>query len=441
MAEPILDIRDLSVSYAAERWAIKGFHLTIGASESVGLMGASGCGKSTVAWAILGLLPAYAKVTGSIRVCGNAVNAGMRGPTVALVPQEPASALNPVLTLGRQVRDVAGGQTIQAAKGMLARLGLPLEIYDAYPHQVSGGQLQRVALGQALLCKPKLLVADEPAAALDRGTRTEVMQLVKDLQRELGFGLLLITHEPEMAQHFADRVMDISLPSESSPAPTRAHLANADWVLRARGVSKSYARVRALDGVDLELKAGGRLVITGESGSGKSTLAKCLAGWETADNGTVEFKGAKKPQLIPQEPGESLNPFWEAWEVVTESLRLEGVGETQRREKAIEWIERVGLPAEVARRKSGTCSGGERARLAIARALVMCECEQRFPGVFIFDESFSGLQLGLRRQILDLLDELQARWPLTYIVIAHDEWLTRTFADSVAVMREGRLSG
>ena len=448
MAESILEIRDLSVRYAAERWALEHFYLTIGACESVGLMGASGCGKSTVAWATLGLLPDQARVCGSIRVCGReAVGASerelakRRGSVVSLAPQEPASALNPVITLGRQMRDVAGGQTIEAARLMLKRLGLPADIYYAYPHQVSGGQLQRVALGQALLCKPKLLVADEPAAALDMGTRAEVMQLVKELQRELGFGLLLITHEPKMAEEFADRVVDLSKPGESSASIRADRQLSADWVLRARGVRKIYSQVRAVDGVDLEVKAGARLVITGESGSGKSTLAKCLAGWEEADAGTVEFKGAKKLQLIPQDPGESLNPFWEAWEIVTESLRLAGMPKTQRREKATQWIKRVGLPAEVARRKGGTCSGGERARLAIARALVMCECEQQAPGLLIFDECFSGFNLGLRIQILDLLAELQASWPLTYIVIAHDELLTRSFADRVAVMREGRLSG
>lgn len=433
------------MSFGCTRFALCNLDLSINAGETVALIGPSGSGKSTAAWAIQGLLPQNAQVTGSIRLCGEEVVnapektlARLRGHLVSMVPQDPVAALSPVLTIGRQMQEAAKGQPRQAIVDMLSRLGLPPEFCHRYPHQVSGGQLQRIVLGQALLCKPQILLADEPAAALDSTTRTAIIQFIKDLQCELGFALLLVTHDTQILEGWAAKIVEIG-EAVSLPKVQSTNQSFPVETLRVSHLSKTYPRVKALESINLQLKTGARLVISGESGSGKSTLAKCLAGWETADSGTVEFS-SRKPQLIPQNPGESLNPFWETWEVVAESLRIQGNSKPDRKKQALLWMDRVGLPNHLTSRKCGTCSGGERARLAIARALLACQCDQQTPATLIFDESFSSLDLNLRAQILNLLAQLQQHWPLAYIVMAHDEQLSQNFASQRLTMQQGRLS-
>ena len=215
-------------------------------------------------------------------------------------------------------------------------------------------------------------------------------------------------------------------------------------LLTVRGVRKTYrrswlsrSRVTALAGVDLALEPGARLALVGSSGSGKSTLAKCAAGWETADSGEIRFAAAGRPQLIPQHPGDSLNPWFRAAEIVGEPLRIRGKPRRACRAAALDWMERTGLPSGAADRRPSEFSGGERARLAMARALAATGNAE--PALLIFDESFSGLDLPLQAQLLDLLGALQASLPLAYLLVAHDLSLAARFASEIAVMHAGRI--
>ena len=209
-----------------------------------------------------------------------------------------------------------------------------------------------------------------------------------------------------------------------------------------RNVSKFFGtntRVQALRGVTLEINAGERLIIVGRSGSGKSTLARCLAGWEAPDAGTIHYADGVKTQLIPQEPGASLNPRFTAIEIVSEPYRIKGIKREQAADLAASWIERVELPAQCGEKMSSEFSGGEQARLAIARAMAAIFMDERRPGLLIFDESFSALDRELRSRLFTLLIRLQSQFAATYLFIAHEILLAGQYADRIAVMEEGAI--
>jgi ABC-type dipeptide/oligopeptide/nickel transport system ATPase subunit len=213
-------------------------------------------------------------------------------------------------------------------------------------------------------------------------------------------------------------------------------------IARLRGVGKRYGKrppVTALRNVTLTLAQGQRLLIAGESGSGKSTLARCLAGWEMPDEGTIEIFGGARPQLIPQEPATSLNPYWSALAIVAEPYRIRGMNKRSAAHRATEWLSRVELPPDCANRLSGQVSGGEQARLAIARALAALTLDGVQPGLLIFDESFSALDEALRVRLFDLLMKLRETLPVAYAFVSHDLAITARFVDSIAVMHHGEL--
>jgi ABC-type dipeptide/oligopeptide/nickel transport system ATPase subunit len=188
-----------------------------------------------------------------------------------------------------------------------------------------------------------------------------------------------------------------------------------------------------LNGVDLSLAAGARLALVGASASGKSTLAKCIAGWEMPDCGEIRVAAGAGVQLIPQHAGDSLNPRFRASEIVHEPMRIRGEGSL---EKAHDWMRRVGLPSGRDRDRPDKFSGGERVRLAIARALAASD---RGPALLVFDESFSSLDAPLQDRLLDLLRDLQAELPLTYLLVAHDLRFVARFANAIAEMHHGRI--
>jgi len=213
-------------------------------------------------------------------------------------------------------------------------------------------------------------------------------------------------------------------------------------IARLCGVGKRYGKrppVTALRNVTLDVAKGKRLLIAGESGSGKSTLARCLAGWETPDEGTIEIFGGARPQLIPQEPASSLNPYWSALAIVAEPYRIRGLSKRAAAYRAMEWLSRVELPPACAHRLSGEVSGGEQARLAIARALAALTIDGAQAGLLIFDESFSALDEALRIRLFDLLMKLRDTLPVAYAFLSHDLAITAQFVDSIAVMHQGEV--
>lgn len=499
--EPLLRVSALSVAYDAVGGnvvhALRNLDLEIAGGESLGVLGESGSGKSSLALALMRLLPKNAcTVLGNIEYRGRSLAEfspaelrAMRGAEVALISQEPALALNPVLPLGKQLADVllAHGRMTRAEVNarcteILHQVGFddPERILRAYPHELSGGQRQRVAIAQALICRPKLLIADEPLSALDLATQADILELLQRLKRDLKLAMLFITHNAGALESLADNtlimregnivargtleklqaspdeyVQGILFPEKSLPNMAHGERATASGapLLEVRGLSKRFIQkrmlsrkefaVQSLDGIDLSLSAGSTVAVLGRSGSGKSTLARCIAGFEPPDSGEILLDGNSvlktarwqtEVQMIFQDAATSLNPRFTARQIVAEPLEIaRWKTEADRTVRALKLMEEVGLDPDSASRPAGEFSGGQRQRLALARALAA------EPKLLIMDEALSGLDMPLQAQMVRLLMELQARHRLAYLFISHDLNFISLFALEVVVMENGRI--
>jgi ABC-type glutathione transport system ATPase component len=501
--EALLCVSALRVDYDAAGGdvvrALRNLDLEIAEGESVGVLGESGSGKSSLALALLRLLPQNARVvSGTIEYRGRSLAEfsaaqlrEMRGGQVALISQEPALALNPVLPLRRQLADVLLAHhklDRQAVSGrcneMLREVGFsdPERILRAYPHELSGGQRQRVAIAQALICRPLLLIADEPLSALDAATQAEILELLQRLKRDLRLAMLFITHNAGTLAALADNIIvmregevaargsigklqsspdeyvqGIVSPEKSLVGEPHASGFAADErpLLEVRGLSKNFVQqrmlsrrkfvVQSLIGIDLSLRQGATVAVLGRSGSGKSTLARCLAGFETPDSGEILLGGkpeekkdgvGRRAQMIFQDAATSINPRFTARQVIAEPLEIAKCRwktDSERTVRALALMEEVGLDPEWALRLAGEFSGGQRQRLALARALAA------EPELLIMDEALSGLDMPLQAQMVRLLMELQARHGLTYLYISHDLNFISLFAQEVIVMEAGRI--
>lgn len=501
--EPLLRASALSVDYDAAGGdvvrALRNVDLEIADGESVGVLGESGSGKSSMALALLHLLPRNARVvSGRVEYRGRSLAEfspeelrQMRGGQVALISQEPALALNPVLPLRRQLADVLlahhkldRGAVSLRCNEMLRQVGFPdpERILRAYPHELSGGQRQRVAIAQALICRPKLLIADEPLSALDAATQAEILELLQRLKRDLRLAMLFITHSAGTLAALADNIIvmregevaargsigklqssldedeyvqGMLFPEKSLAGEPRASVAAPDEgsLLEVHGLSKRFVQqrmlsrkkfvVQSLSGIDLSLRRGSTVAVLGRSGSGKSTLARCLAGFETSDSGDILFRGepeekkdgvCRPVQMIFQDAATSINPRFTARQVIAEPLEIaRWKTDADRTVRALALIEEVGLDPEWALRLAGEFSGGQRQRLALARALAA------EPELLIMDEALSGLDMPLQAQIVRLLIRLQSRHGLTYLYISHDLNFISLFAQEVIVMEVGRI--
>ena len=501
--EPLLRVSALSVDYNAAGGnvvhALRNLDLEIAEGESIGVLGESGSGKSSLALALMRLLPKNAHMaSGSVAYRGQSVAElspanlrAMRGAEVALISQEPALALNPVLSLGQQLADVlrAHGKLTRMEVSarcteMLRQVGFgdPERVLRAYPHELSGGQRQRLAIAQALICRPKLLIADEPLSALDAATQAEILELLQRLKRDLGLAMLFITHNAGALEALADNIvvmregeavargtMDELQASQDEyvqgilfPEKSLANAAFAQGSIRStapllevRGLSKRFVQkrmlsrkqfvVQSLDRIDMALQPGSTVAVLGRSGSGKSTLARCLAGFGTPDAGEIfldgkpaaKNKGGARPpvQMIFQDAATSLNPRFTARQIVAEPLEIaRWKTDADRAARAIKLMEEVGLDPDWASRLAGEFSGGQRQRLALARALAA------EPRLLVMDEALSGLDMPLQAQMVRLLMDLQSRHGLTYLYISHDLNFISLFAQEVVVMDAGRIA-
>jgi peptide/nickel transport system ATP-binding protein len=502
---PRLVVEGLSVELAGQR-LLSDVTLELDASQTLGLVGASGSGKSLTALAIAGLLPEGARVSGSVRIDGEELIGlpesrlcRIRGARIGLVTQEPATALNPLMTIGEQVaetilqhRDVSRGEALRMARAILDEVGLPASRFalDRYPHELSGGQRQRVAIAIAVALRPALLIADEPTTALDVTVQAQVLELLKRLSRSHGISLLFVSHDLAVVGQVADRiaVMDegrvversgpgatalVALREPASmrlleaarhqPMPrTSPPLCDSEPLLKAQRLhyehapfaSSSYGTsrgetVRAVDGVDIELHRGERLAIVGESGSGKTTLLRLLLGLQVPTTGQVLLAGQPLAQLrgkamraarrriqaVFQDPYDSFNPHWKVGRIVAEPLALlePAVSSQEQRRRVEAALARVGLPADAAQRYPHAFSGGQRQRIAIARALIV------EPDIVVLDEAVSALDIFTRNQVLDLLAELSRSIGIAWLFVSHDLAMVRGVSDRVAVMQAGRI--
>ncbi|MEV6496762.1 ABC transporter ATP-binding protein [Streptomyces prunicolor] len=502
----ILEIENLSVVFSTESGdvpAVRGVSLRVEPGETLALVGESGSGKSTVALAALGLLPGNARASGGVSVGGtDVVGAGeaelarLRGRTASMVFQEPATALDPLTRIGKQIaevvrnhRDVSRQEAAAEAVALLRRVGIPEpeRRASAFPFQLSGGQRQRVVIAMAIANSPGLLVADEPTTALDVTVQAEILDLLRALAADSGTGVLLVTHNMGVVADFADRVAvmlegeivetgaveDVLLRptheytrrllaavprlavtgSGSGSGSVVGEEVEGAPVVELRDVSVQFGRgpraVRALEEVSLTVRAGETVGLVGESGSGKSTAARVALGLVVPESGGVSLFGAdlRKARgrarrallagvgVVLQDPVASLDARMSVAECVAEPLRVHrrGMGAGERRERVAEVLELVRLPRELARRGPRELSGGQRQRVSLARALVL------EPRLLVADEPTSALDVSVQQTVLEVITELQAELGFACLFVSHDLAVVQQFAGRVVVMRDGRV--
>jgi len=509
----LLNVDQLNVSFrrGGENHAVvKDVSFSIDRGEILALVGESGSGKSMTALAILRLLPPGAHVSGTVQMAASQDGAEeaadlsrlsenqlrhLRGNRIAMIFQEPMTALNPLHSIGKQIREVLrlhGALPNEGKEGLTRRVQELLEMVglsklkdrlNAYPHELSGGERQRVMIAMAMACEPELLIADEPTTAVDVTIQAQLLALLKKLQRERGLSILLITHDLTIVRRVADRVAvmkqgkiveqgntadvfanpkknytKLLLNSEPKGTPP-AVPADAAMVMESSGIDVRYPRKRhffggvkvwnhAVESIALSVKEGTTLGVVGESGSGKSSLAMALLRLIPAE-GPVVFLGtpienydgnAMRPlrkdlQVVFQDPYGSLNPRMTVNRIIGEGLRVHYPDMTrfERRKRCRQILEEVELTPDMLDRYPHEFSGGQRQRIAIARAMVL---DPRF---VVLDEPTSALDLTVQSQIIDLLKRFQQRHRTSYLFISHDLRVIRAMSHEVMVMQHGKI--
>ena len=505
VTEPLIKIANLSVSFgqgARKTRAVRHVSFDIGRGETLALVGESGSGKSVSALSILQLLP-YPTAhhpSGSIMLEGEELMGAapevmqkIRGNRVAIVFQEPLTSLNPLHTIEKQLgeilfihkkmdKDAARARIIE----LLEEVGLPdvEERLSAYPHQLSGGQRQRVMIAMALSNDPDLLIADEPTTALDVTIQAQIIALLRDIQAKRGMSILLITHDLGIVRKVAHRVCVmkdgevvesaeteklfetpahdytkhlLAAEPKGNPLPARDDaqpVIEADnlriWFPIKKGIlRRTMGHVKAVDGVDVTVRAGHTVGVVGESGSGKTTLAMGLLRLERSE-GPITFNGMriddhdfkqmrplrKQMQVVFQDPFSSLSPRMSVGQIIEEGLRLHklaGKSYDERRAVTATALTEVGLEPEAQDRYPHEFSGGQRQRIAIARAIVLK------PKFIVLDEPTSALDMSVQAQIVDLLRDLQDKHDLAYLFISHDLKVVRALADELIVLKDGKV--
>ncbi|MES2953897.1 MAG: dipeptide ABC transporter ATP-binding protein [Pseudomonadota bacterium] len=508
---PLLDVKGLRVSFGGKE-VVHGVDFHIRPGEKLALVGESGSGKTVTALALLRLV-LNADISGSAVLFGAEPPSpapdllsiperelrAIRGREIAMIFQEPMTALNPLYTVGNQIAEVlqlkqglSNRQAWDSAIEALAATGIPEPARRAqsFPHQLSGGQRQRAMIAMALACRPRLLLADEPTTALDVTLRIQILELLSDLQRQTGMAVLMITHDLNLVRKFADRVAvmeDGHLVEEGAVArvfadPQHAYTrklidsrpvrdvvgqtaASAEPpVMRGSGLRVGYAvpipglrgwfrkgEFVAVKGADFSVPPGRTLGIVGESGSGKSTLALAALGL-IPHTGELEAMGRRwgpdaagnkairrQVQVVFQDPFSSLSPRMTVEEIVGEGLLVHepGLLPPARREQVLAALADVGMGEAqfpgLLQRYPHEFSGGQRQRLAIARALIVQ------PQLLVLDEPTSALDVTIQKQVLQLLQKLQRERGLSYLLITHDVDVIRAMAHQVMVMKDGEV--
>ena len=481
-------------------FAVENISLEVAPREILCVVGESGSGKSVTAHSIMGLLPAtqLTPVGGSIYLMGESLLDAtasrlqtLRGSRMSMIFQEPMTALNPVMTLGRQIEEVLSEHTQMSAKERVGRtmdlmesvkLPDPPTLYRTYPHQISGGQRQRVMIAMALALEPALLIADEPTTALDVTTQAQILQLISSIQKKHNTGVLFITHDFGVVAEISDRVAVMKNGAIVETGPTKAILGapkdaytqkligavpsfipkrmasstTKPTVLTTNDLSKTYRTnpffgrrrvVAAARNVAIEVRKGETLGIVGESGSGKSTVARCVTRLIEATSGQIhmgkqdltslsvaQFRPwRKRIQIVFQDPYRSLNPRRTIGDAIAEGPKNFGMDAKEAYQRAEELLDLVGIDPTASNRYPHQFSGGQRQRACIARALAM------EPELLVADEPVSALDVSVQAQVLNLLSDMQARFDLAVLFITHDLRVAAQICDNIAVMYRGEI--
>ncbi len=518
---PILDVRGLKTYFPVGRVTIKAVDnasFTLHRGRTLCIVGESGSGKSITARSILQIVGTPGRIVGGeilysaeagaaavdiarMPARGRQIRA-IRGRDIAMVFQEPMTSLSPIHRIGWQIAEGLLAHGMMDRKAAMARavdllrqveIPVPEEAAERYPFEFSGGMRQRAMIAMALVCNPKILIADEPTTALDVTTQAEILRLIRKLQDDKGLAVLFITHDMGVVAQIADdvlvmhrgevvehapvqelfarpvhpytiRLLEAAKKLGMAADPARPTVAPGPPLLQVRDLTLTYpAQVSlfrraippapAVRGVSFDLFEGENLGIVGESGSGKTTVGNCLIRVLQPSSGSVRYRlrdgrivdlatldrqGLREPhreiRMVFQDPFASLNPRMTIEQCVGEPLLVNGLmsgDELRRRVRSL--LGMVGLPADMASRYPHAFSGGQRQRIVIARALALD------PRLIIADEATSALDVTLRGQILDLLLDLQPKLGLSFILISHDLGVIRYFCNRVAVMHRGEI--
>lgn len=492
--DTLLEIRDLRIEgHHDDAWhpLIKGIDLTLKRGEVLGLIGESGAGKSTLGLAAMGYVRDGCRITGGsvcfdgipLLECSAETLRKLRGLRIAYVAQSAAASFNPAHRLIDQHVETAvvnGG--IDRAKAeaeavelyRILRLPDPEHIGQRYPHQLSGGQLQRVMTAMAMACHPDLIIFDEPTTALDVTTQIEVLAAIRDAVKTFGSAALYISHDLAVVAQMADRIMVLRHGSLVEEAQTRSMLSAPQqaytqslWAVRnfhttakacprhekplleVRNADACYGHQPVLHDVSLKLYRGQTLAVIGESGSGKSTTARLISGLLPPTSGQVLYDGEALPadyrqrskeqlrriQMIYQIPDTALNPRQRIVDIIGRPLSFYlGLKGKALRERVAELLRMIDLePAKYMDRLPREMSGGQKQRICIARALAA------EPQLIICDEVTSALDQLVAEGVLKLLDRIQRELGVAYLFITHDVATVRAIADEVLVMQRGRV--
>ncbi|MGE0008737.1 MAG: ABC transporter ATP-binding protein [Parvibaculaceae bacterium] len=489
--DTLLEIRDLRIEGQSDDvWheIVKGVDLTLRRGEVLGLIGESGAGKSTIGLAAMGFARPGCRIThGSIvfdgkdlRQASEEERRALRGSRIAYVAQSAAASFNPAHRLIDQTVETAVGHDIldrgkaeADARDLYGRLKLPdpATIGSRYPHQVSGGQLQRAMTAMAMSCRPDLIIFDEPTTALDVTTQVDVLAAMRDIVEQFDTAAIYITHDLAVVAQMAHRIMVLRHGKLVEEAPTREMLKNPreaytrtlwavrslamperaakEVVLRVHDVDATYGGVvKVLENVTVQVPRGRTVAVVGESGSGKSTLARAITGLLPPRKGEVYFNGKPLPralrerdketlrriQMIYQSADTALNPRQRVRDVIGRPLEFYlGLKGQERDRKVVELLEQIELGEDLIDRLPGELSGGQKQRICIARALAAD------PELIICDEVTSALDQIVQEGILRLLLKLQKETNVSYLFITHDIATVRAIADEIVVMYQGRV--
>ncbi|CAH6833003.1 Uncharacterized ABC transporter ATP-binding protein YejF [Vibrio chagasii] len=500
----LLKVNNLSVSFKTNDGivdAVKKVNFTLKSSETLAIVGESGSGKSVSSNALMRLLPdnAIIDLQSQIEFEGESVleksereMQSIRGDRIGMIFQEPMTSLNPYLRVGIQVaeaimchRKVSKSQAKQRVIELfnLVHLPMPEKSYTKYPHEFSGGQLQRIMIAMALINEPDILIADEPTTALDVTVQAEVLSLIKEIQGKMGMAILFITHDLGVVKHFADRVLVMckgelveegmtqslfdnpkhdytrmlinSIPkgakdpvSAAAPELLSAEDIRVKFLVKPHFIKSKNQYFEAVKGISLNLKQGETLGIVGESGSGKSTLGRALIGL-LPSSGRIVYKGQdvsllndkqrhnlkKDVQMVFQDPYGSLSPRMTVGEIITEGLTVHQphLSKQERLERARKALIEVRLEPNSINRYPHEFSGGQRQRIAIARALIL------EPSFILLDEPTSALDRSVQLTVIDLLKDIQAKHNIGFLFISHDLSVVKALSDRVLVMQKGEV--